>query len=154
MRELIRHILIQENRKPIKDRVIGILEDIGFVDTIKSVGGYENFRKIVGDDFLNKEIKIEIIADIAYQTVSNHNLDLYDYDIDVMINEDMFSDGSSEVTYVHQVNEASEFYFKTYTFDEDGWMNDEPIDEGYSQLSRLPENKIDEILNGLVNVLL
>jgi len=154
MKELIRHILIKENRKPIKDRVIEILEDIGFVDTIKSVGGYENFRKIVGDDFLNKEIKIEIIADIAYQTVSNRNLDLYDYDIDVMINEDMFSDGSSEVTYVHQVNEASEFYFKTYTFDEDGWMNDEPIDEGYSQLSRLSENKIDEILNGLVNVLL
>jgi len=129
-----------------KDRIIDMLHDVGYITTIQSLGGYENFKRIVGDDYLNKERKIELIGDIAYQFGRGGSLNLYESDIDVMINKDTYADGSFDATYVVYVEDTGNFYYKSYNFDESGWMDDNEFDEGYMPLSDLTENTIDDIL--------
>ena len=150
MKELIRKIL-KEERKPLKDRVIDMLHDAGYITTIQSIGGYKNFKKIVGDDYLNKERKIELIGDIAYQFGTRGELYLYEYDLDIMINKDTYADGSFDASYITYLEDNGNFYYKSYNFDKDGWMDDNEFDEGYMPLPDLSENTIDDILVALTD---
>lgn len=137
-----------------KDRIIDMLHDVGYITTIQSLGGYENFKRIVGDDYLNKERKIELIGDITHQFGRRGELNLYDFDVHIMINKDEYDDGSFDATYVHYVEETGNFFYRTYSFDEEGWMEDNEIDEGYSPMSDLSEYDIDLILDDLINTFL
>jgi hypothetical protein len=137
-----------------KDRIIDMLHDVGYITTIQSLGGYENFKRIVGDDYLNKERKIELIGDITHQFGRRGELNLYDFDVHIMINKDEYDDGSFDATYVHYVEETGNFFYRTYSFDEEGWMEDNEIDEGYSPMSDLSEDDIDLILDDLIDTFL
>jgi hypothetical protein len=137
-----------------KDRIIDMLHDVGYITTIQSLGGYENFKRVVGDDYLNKERKIELIGDITHQFGRRGELNLYDFDVHIMINKDEYDDGSFDATYVHYVEETGNFFYRTYSFDEEGWMEDNEIDEGYSPMSDLSEYDIDLILDDLINTFL
>jgi hypothetical protein len=145
-------VIKEENSR--KDRIIDMLHDVGYITTIQSLGGYENFKRIVGDDYLNKERKIELIGDITHQFGRRGELNLYDFDVHIMINKDEYDDGSFDATYVHYVEETGNFFYRTYSFDEEGWMEDNEIDEGYSPMSDLSEYDIDLILDDLINTFL
>lgn len=150
MKELIRKIL-KEERKPLKDKVIDMLHDAGYIITIQSLGGYERFKRIVGDDYLSKERKIELIGDIAYQFGRGGSLDLYEGGLDIIIDKDTYADGSFDTTYAVYVEDNGNFYYKSYHFDRDGWMEDNEFDEGYMSLSDLSEVGIDTLLEELVH---
>jgi hypothetical protein len=145
-------VIKEENSR--KDRIIDMLHDVGYITTIQSLGGYENFKRIVGDDYLNKERKIELIGDITHQFGRRGELNLYDFDVHIMINKDEYDDGSYDATYVHYVEETGNFFYRTYSFDEEGWMEDNEIDEGYSPMSDLSEDDIDLILDDLIDTFL
>jgi hypothetical protein len=150
MKELIRKIL-KEERKPLKGKVIDMLYDVGYITTIQLIGGYKNFKKIVGDDYLSKERKIELIGDIAYQFGTREEIYLYEYGLDIMINKDTYSDGSFDATYVVYVDHTGNFYYKSYKFDKDGQMNELEFDEGYMPLSYISKVEIDTILEKLLH---
>ena len=150
MKELIRKIL-KEERKPLKDKVIDMLHDAGYIITIQSLGGYERFKRIVGDDYLSKERKIELIGDIAYQFGRGGPLDLYEGGLDIIVDKDTYADGSFDTTYAVYVEDNGNFYYKSYHFDESGWMEDNEFDEGYMSLSDLSEVGIDTLLEELIH---
>ena len=144
MKETIRYILKEETS--LQKRVKNMLYDLGYIKTIKAVAGYNNIVKILGDDFFTKERKIELIGDIAYQFGTRGELYLYEYDLDIMINKDTYADGSFDASYITYLEDNGNFYYKSYNFDESGWMDDNEFDEGYMPLSDLTENTIDDIL--------
>ena len=144
MKETIRYILKEETS--LQKRVKNMLYDLGYIKTIKAVAGYNNIVKILGNDFFTKERKIELIGDIAYQFGTRGELYLYDYDLDIMINKDTYADGSFDASYITYLEDNGNFYYKSYNFDESGWMDDNEFDEGYMPLSDLTENTIDDIL--------
>jgi len=147
MKETIRHILKEETS--LQKRVKNMLYDLGYIKTIKAVAGYNNIVKILGDDFFTKERKIELIGDIAYQFGTRGELYLYEYDLDIMINKDTYADGSFDASYITYLEDNGNFYYKSYNFDKDGWMDDNEFDEGYMPLPDLSENSIDDILVAL-----
>ena len=149
MKELIRHILKEETS--LQKRVKNMIEDLGYINTIKAVAGYNNIVKILGNDFFTKERKIELIGDIAYQFGTRGELYLYEYDLDIMINKDTYADGSFDASYITYLEDNGNFYYKSYNFDKDGWMDDNEFDEGYMPLPDLSENTIDDILVALTD---
>ena len=149
MKETIRYILKEETS--LQKRVKNMLYDLGYIKTIKAVAGYNNIVKILGDDFFTKERKIELIGDIAYQFGTRGELYLYEYDLDIMINKDTYADGSFDASYITYLEDNGNFYYKSYNFDESGWMDDNEFDEGYTPLSDLSENTIDDILVALTD---
>jgi hypothetical protein len=144
MKETIRYILKEETS--LQKRVKNMLYDLGHIKAIKAVAGYNNIVKILGDDFFTKERKIELIGDIAYQFGTRGELYLYEYDLDIMINKDTYADGSFDASYITYLEDNGNFYYKSYNFDKDGWMDDNEFDEGYAPLFPLSENTIDDIL--------
>jgi hypothetical protein len=144
MKETIRYILKEETS--LQKRVKNMLYDLGHIKAIKAVAGYNNIVKILGDDFFTKERKIELIGDIAYQFGTRGELYLYEYDIDIMINKDTYADGSFDASYITYLEDNGNFYYKSYNFDKDGWMDDNEFDEGYAPLFPLSEDVIDDIL--------
>jgi hypothetical protein len=149
MKETIRYILKEETS--LQKRVKNMLYDLGYIKTIKAVAGYNNIVKILGDDFFTKERKIELIGDIAYQFGTRGELYLYEYDLDIMINKDTYADGSFDASYITYLEDNGNFYYKSYNFDKDGWMDDREFDEGYMPLPDLSENTIDDILVALTD---
>ena len=149
MKETIRYILKEETS--LQKRVKNMLYDLGYIKTIKAVAGYNNIVKILGDDFFTKERKIELIGDIAYQFGTRGELYLYEYDLDIMINKDTYADGSFDASYITYLEDNGNFYYKSYNFDKDGWMDDNEFDEGYAPLFPLSENTIDDILVALTD---
>jgi hypothetical protein len=149
MKETIRYILKEETS--LQKRVKNMLYDLGYIKTIKAVAGYNNIVKILGDDFFTKERKIELIGDIAYQFGTRGELYLYEYDLDIMINKDTYADGSFDASYITYLEDNGNFYYKSYNFDKDGWMDDNEFDEGYMPLPDLSENTIDDILVALTD---
>jgi hypothetical protein len=134
-----------------KDRTISMIDDIGILDTIQLVGGIDNLKRILGNDYFNKHKKIEVISEIAGHFGGRGEIHFSDFDIDVSLGKDVYSDGSYQETFVHYVDDNEYFYHKTWMFDEDGWMLDEPIDEGYMNLYSLVDYQIDEIFNVLID---
>jgi hypothetical protein len=149
MKETIRYILKEETS--LQKRVKNMLYDLGHIKAIKAVAGYNNIVKILGDDFFTKERKIELIGDIAYQFGTRGELYLYEYDLDIMINKDTYADGSFDASYITYLEDNGNFYYKSYNFDKDGWMDDNEFDEGYMPLPDLSENTIDDILVALTD---
>jgi hypothetical protein len=149
MKETIRYILKEETS--LQKRVKNMLYDLGYIKAIKAVAGYNNIVKILGDDFFTKERKIELIGDIAYQFGTRGELYLYEYDLDIMINKDTYADGSFDASYITYLEDNGNFYYKSYNFDKDGWMDDNEFDEGYMPLPDLSENTIDDILVALTD---
>jgi hypothetical protein len=149
VKELIKYIIKEETSA--QRRVKSMIDDLGYVNTIKFVGGFNNLKRILGNDYFNKNKKIEIIADIAGEYGIRGEIHFSDFDIDVSLGKDIYSDGSYQETFVHYVDDNEYFYHKTWMFDEDGWMLDEPIDEGYMNLYSLVDYQIDEIFDILVD---
>ena len=134
-----------------KDRVISMIDDIGILQTIQSLGGIDNLKRILGNDYFTKEKKIEIISEIAAENGIRGELHLDDFDIEISLGEDIRADGSYVKTFVIYVDDNESFYFKEWEFEEWGQMLDEPIDEGYMKLYSLVDYQIDELFNTLIN---
>jgi hypothetical protein len=127
MKDIIRHILKEEK---INQKVQRLIEDGGILDAIEIVGGMDVFISIMGNDYFTKERKIDVIKDIASEYGDNRGiLFLSDFDIEVNIGREEFNDGSYEETFIRYVDsDKGGIFYKTYDFDEEGWMMDEPVD--------------------------
>lgn len=128
-----------------------MIENLGYVKTLKAVGGFTNLKKILGDEYFTKDNKISLISDLSYEYGTRGEINFDEYGIDISLGKDVYSDGSYQETFVHYVDDNQYFYLKTWMFDEDGWMLDEPIDEGYMSLESLGDTQINEILDILID---
>ena len=131
-----------------------MIETLGYIKTSNVIGGFKNLKRILGNDYFHKNKKMEIISEIAAENGIRGELYLDEFGIEISLGKEIFNDGSYDETFVTYVDDNESFYLKTWKFDENGWMLDEPIDEGYTYLNNLADYQIDEILNRLVDVFL
>ena len=62
MKELIRHIIKEETSR--RDKLLKIVDSVGFLNASNIVGGVERLFDILGNDFLTDSNKIDIIKEI------------------------------------------------------------------------------------------
>jgi hypothetical protein len=88
MKELIRHILKEENRL---SKITKMIDNIGLLQTIKSLGGYNNFIKLIPDYFESKSNKIKLIREITLkdedEIIRFHEISINEEDLEIYIEE-------------------------------------------------------------------
>ena len=127
-----------------------MVDELGFIKTSTVVGGLNNLIKILGEEYLTKDKKISLISDIAGKYGIRGDLHLGDFELEVSLGKDVYSDGSYIETFVYYVDDNDSFFYKTWEFDDWGDMFDEPLDEGYNYMNTLSEFSINEILDKLL----
>ena len=158
MKELIRHIIKEETDQVVggnsrKDKVKSMIENVGTLNAIKSVGGFNNFKKIVGKDFLTFDDKITLISEIA-EEYGGRNGDLIfpDHNLDMVLEkEETHVDGGFAATHLYYVDIFDHYYYYTYKYGNEGDVDDEFIDEGYLLTKNLDEHIIDSIIGTLAH---
>ncbi len=127
MKELIRHIIKEETDQVVgensrQDKIRSMIEDIGILNTIKSVGGFDNFKRYVGKDFLTFDNKITLISEIAEEYGDrNGNLIFVDYNLDIILEkEETYADGGFVATHLYYVDNVDQYYYYTYEYDNEG----------------------------------
>jgi hypothetical protein len=151
MKETIRHILKEEK---IKQKVQQLIEDVGILNAIQTVGGMEVFISIMGNDFFTTQRKIEVIKEIAskFDDFGRGVLFLDEIGIEMIIGGEQFDDGSQYKSYITYVADTGRVRIQTWEFDEDGWMMyDDPIDDNHCELDDLDSREIRELFDSLVN---
>lgn len=127
--------------KSVIDKIESMINDFGYVKTIKLIGGYSVYDKIKK---LNKFDKINLIKKIVKEVSPQWKMiDLYDYNINIKIGEDgeytLFMrdifDVGSLITYNSYKNLTNDNY--------------EDFDHGYMDFNEIDESLIDELINEL-----
>jgi len=153
-------ILITENN------IDKLIEKYGIVKTIKNIGGYDNFDKLVPDYFysrdennvmkFNKERAIDFINECV--EVNNRRQDessiyLYDYNSDILYQEwDGEGDDDNEFyAYESRIESVSTdiAYGSIWQFDDEGHMFDDAYDNFQVPLNRLPEKILRDVFHML-----
>ena len=158
MKELIRHIIKEETDQVVgensrQDKVNSMIENVGMLNAIKSVGGFNNFKKIVGKDFLTFDDKITLISEIAEEYGGRRSeIILVDYNLDIILEKhETYADGGFVATHLYYVDSIDHYYYYTYEYDNEGVVYDEFIDEGYAKTEDLDEHIIDSIIGTLTH---
>jgi len=149
VKELIRHILKEETSA--QRRVKSMMQNFGIVKTSSAVGGFYNLVKILGDDYFTKDKVVKMIGEISSEFGEDGKIYLYDYEIDISLGRDVYNDGSYQETSIFYVDKNEEYYSKTWMYDEDGHMFDEPDDDGVGYLDELDLSILHKILNNYRN---
>lgn len=150
MRRIIRHILNEETNLQI--RVKKLMSEVGFVKACKIVGGFYNLVRILSEEYFTKDKVVKMIGDISSEFGEDGKIYFYDHDIDISLGRDVYNDGSYQETSIFFVDKNEEYYHKTWMIDEDGYMFDEPIDNGSGYLDELDLSILHKILNNIVQV--
>ena len=158
MKELIRHIIKEETDQVVggnsrQDKVNSMIENVGMLNAIKSVGGFNNFKKIVGKDFLTFDDKITLISEIAEEYGGRRSeIILFNYNLDIILEKhETYADGGFVATHLYYVDSIDHYYYYTYEYDNEGVVYDVFIDEGYAKTEDLDEHIIDSIIGTLTH---
>jgi hypothetical protein len=150
MRRIIRHILNEETNLQI--RVKKLMSEVGFVKACKIVGGFYNLVRILSEEYFTKDKVVKMIGDISSEFGEDGKIYFYDYEIEISLGRDVYNDGSYQETSIFYVDKNEEYYSKTWMYDEDGHMFDEPDDDGVGYLDELDLSTLHKILNNIVQV--
>lgn len=160
MKELIKHIIKEETDQVVggnsrQDKVKSMIENVGILNTIKSIGGFDSFKRYVGKDFLTFDNKITLISEIA-EEYGDRNGDMIfpDHNLDIVLEKKetyVEGGGSFIATHLYYVDIYDHYYYYTYEYDNEGSVYDEFIDEGYAKTEDLDEHIIDSIIGTLAH---
>jgi hypothetical protein len=157
MKQLIRKILKEmeeEKLTSLQKTILDHISTFGVMDTIKMVGGFGSFDKILPDYFSKNSHKIDLIN----QIVTDNEPDGYIYYYE-LINTDISlgqvdsydnGDGHTFEEYMISVGDGS-VQISVFEYDEDGDMYDETVDNYYVSLGKLPDNELNKVFEVLVD---
>jgi hypothetical protein len=158
MKKLIRHIIKEETDQVVgensrQDKIRSMIENVGILNTIKSIGGFDNFKRFVGKDFLTFDDKIVLISEIAEEYGDrNGNLIFVDHNLDIILEkEETYADGGFVATHLYYVDNVDQYYYYTYEYDNEGFVYDYPTNEGDGKTEDLDEHIIDSIVGTLAH---
>jgi hypothetical protein len=158
LQEHIKKVLKEETKlTPLQKKVLDSISNSGLYNTIKIMGGYNNFINFVPNYFDNKDHKIDLINEIVENVEPNGFI--YFYDI-TQHGEDLFY-YEEKPTWQDNNNHTYEHYFvnvgdevvavKVWEYDENGEMFDEEYDSYYIKLYKLDDKYLNKIFDVLVN---
>lgn len=157
MERLIRKILneVDEEKQLSKFQktILEYISTFGILESIKMVGDFENFNKILPDYFDRNSHKIDLINEL----VTDNDPDGYIYFYE-LINTDISlgqvdsyenDDGHTFEEYIISIGDGS-VQISVYEYDEDGNMYDEGEND-YVSLKKLPNNELNKVFEVLVD---
>lgn len=141
--QIIKRIIIEETTR--SSKVQSMIERIGFLNTVKVLGGIDSFKKIYGEK-LDKNKKIDFLKDIVNRnSIGLGVLDLFEFDIYISVSRD---------TDIRDIYSDGTYMSRTYEWDEEyqEWEIDN-FYERYYNLEILDEHIIDQIIMALIKKL-
>lgn len=151
MKKLIKQILKEESS--IQTKLLNAIEKLGIQQTIKMVGGYEMFVKLL-PDYFDKNNKIELINELVEKNQQVEEGPIYLYELigqDYTLDSSVDDEGNDVVTYISSIDTDSAGYYAFMYDGEDGSMYDDPIDSGYLLLSYLEDSVLNDIFEIIVD---
>lgn len=137
MKELIRHIIKEETSR--RDKLLKIVNSVGFLNASNIVGGVERLLDIVGSDYLTDSNKIDIIKEIIESSeggpISMSELG----EEPILVNDE---DGEFSQIELLYSTDVMLYHYETET--------GKDVDESFMDYTQLRSYVLDDIFNMLV----
>lgn len=141
-------IVVNENQKAkLVSRVENMIDDLGVISTIKNVGGFENFDKILPGYFYPNSKQIEFIEE-AIKNDENGRIYLHELRSDILVGKEDGAEGHTLETYIDFVelyNDNGIAHLVTWEYDDEGTMFDEYYSDEDIYLTDLARKYVTEI---------
>jgi len=150
MKELIRHILKEENRL---SKITKMIDNVGLLQAIISLGGYDNFIKLIPDYFKNKSNKIKLIQELVIkegdedEIIYFHEISINEEDLELYIEEKQ--NGDLIQWFVVQIDTENAWIKGVYLNDDEDETEDDVIN-----LENLKPKILNEIFTAMINYFL
>jgi hypothetical protein len=156
---VMRIVVTEEQKKGISHKLMGMIDNNGLLNTIKFMGGYDNFITLLPDYFDSRESKIDLIKEIIGLDEQHPvyggggRIYLSEVDSDILYDEFDGDDGHTFESYIDFIENYNDNLFAHVTvweFDEDGQMYDEYSDDYDVRVNRLETKYLNELFDILV----
>ena len=144
-------VIIRENNRPkILNMILTMIDESGLVNTIKSMGGYDTFVKIMPDYFNSKSKKIDLINDIiVYDEEAGGRIYLHELGNPIVIREEI--ENGNTLKHEFDFIEKDIVAVSVWEYDEDGNMLDDMYDTYDMYLEEIQTRHLNQIFELLVN---
>jgi len=149
IRKILKEMKEEKELSKFQKTILEYISTVGILESIKMVGDFENFNKILPDYFDRNSHKIDLINQIVQDNEPDGYIYFYELTgMDIKIWEEEIEDGHTQEDYITRVGDGT-VGVSVWEYDENGEMYDEEAGGYYIKLTRLDEkwlNKIFEIL--------
>lgn len=157
----MRVVVTEEQKKGISHKLMGMIDNNGLLNTIKFMGGYDNFITLLPNYFDSRQSKIELIIEIIKldeeHPVYGGGGRIYLSELDggdILYDQFDGDDGhtfESYIDYIENYNDNLFAHVTVWEFDEDGQMYDEYFDDYNVRVNRLETKYLNKLFDILVN---
>ena len=156
---VMRIVVTEEQKKGISHKLMGMIDNNGLLNTIKFMGGYDNFITLLPDYFDSRESKIDLIKEIIGLDEQHPvyggggRIYLSELDSDILYDQFDGDDGHTFESYIDFIENYNDNLFAHVTvweFDEDGQMYDEYSDDYDVRVNRLETKYLNKLFDLLV----
>lgn len=156
----MRVVVTEEQKKGISHKLMGMIDNNGLLNTIKFMGGYDNFITLLPDYFDSRQSKIELIIEIIGLDEEHPvyggggRIYLSELDSDILYDQLDGEDGhtfESYIDFVEYFNGNLFAHVTVWEFDEDGQMYDEYYDDYDVSIGKLETKYLNKLFEMLVN---
>lgn len=156
----MRVVVTEEQKKGISHKLMGMIDNNGLLNTIKFMGGYDNFITLLPDYFDSRESKIELIIEIIGLDEQHPvyggggRIYLHELGSDILYDQFDGDDGhtfESYIDYIENYNDNLLAHVTVWEFDEDGQMYDEYYDDYDVRVNKLETKYLNKLFEMLVN---
>lgn len=156
----MRVVVTEEQKKGISHKLMGMIDNNGLLNTIKFMGGYDNFITLLPDYFDSRQSKIELIIEIIGLDEEHPvyggggRIYLSELDSDILYDQLDGEDGhtfESYIDFVEYFNGNLFAHVTVWEFDENGTMYDEYYDDYDVSIGKLETKYLNKLFEMLVN---
>lgn len=156
----MRVVVTEEQKKGISHKLMGMIDNTGLLNTIKFMGGYDNFITLLPDYFDSRQSKIELIIEIIGLDEQHPvyggggRIYLHELGSDILYDQFDGDDGhtfESYIDYIENYNDNLLAHVTVWEFDEDGQMYDEYYDDYDVRVNKLETKYLNKLFEMLVN---
>lgn len=157
---VMRIVVTEEQKKGISHKLMGMIDNNGLLNTIKFMGGYDNFITLLPDYFDSRQSKIELIIEIIGLDEQHPvyggggRIYLHELGSDILYDQFDGDDGhtfESYIDYIENYNDNLLAHVTVWEFDEDGQMYDEYYDDYDVRVNKLETKYLNKLFEMLVN---
>jgi len=151
MKSIIRKILKEES---LKQTIMDYIPELGVLETIKMIGGFDIFNEILPNYFDSNEHKIDLINELVIDNDPDGHIHFYELmNLEISLGQvDSYENGDGHTfeQYILSVGDGS-VLISVYEYDEYDNMYDDSVDNYRVSLKKLPNNELNKVFKVLVD---